>query len=287
MKAKNNSNNNKKESKENKSNSNPNKNNSNNKVKLNVNNVKKYFGGIKALDGVSFEIKEGAITAIIGPNGSGKSTMFNVISNIMRKDEGDVYFDGKNVSKMYDYQRARLGIARTFQEVRLFKNLTIRDHINIALSESDEMLHYSTYIGFENRDEEIKDILRMVGLTKSLGTYATDLSYGQRKLLDLAVAIAKPHTLLMLDEPVAGVNPKLREEIKKILRSLNEDGETILLIEHDMNFVMDLANHVIVMDEGKVLVQGSPKKIQNDKRVLDAYLGEWNWEVEKIRINKK
>ena len=248
--------------------------NHNNGVKLKATNVKKYFGGIKALDGASLEIKESTITAIIGPNGSGKSTMFNVISNIMKKDEGEIYFEGENISKMYDYQRARLGIARTFQEVRLFKNLTIRDHLSIALSESDEKLHYNIYSGFEERDEDIKEILKMVGLTKSLDTFATDLSYGQRKLLDLAVAIAKPHTLLMLDEPVAGVNPKLREEIKKILRGLNESGETILLIEHDMNFVMDLAHHVIVMDEGKVLVQGSPKKVQNDKRVLSAYLGE-------------
>lgn len=253
------------------------------KAILNVKQAKKYFGGIKALDGASFKIEEGKITAIIGPNGSGKSTMFNVISNIERRDSGEVDINGEETSKLSDYKIASKGISRTFQDVRLFKNLTIKEHINIALSNNDEKLLKSFFNGLFSKNEfgdedcekEVKKILNLVNLNKPLDTYATDLSYGQRKLLDLAIALAKPHSILMLDEPVAGVNPKLRNEIKFILKGLNKNnGETILLIEHDMNFVMDLAHHIIVMDEGKVLTQGSPKEVQNDKRVLDAYLGE-------------
>ena len=125
----------------------------------------------------------------------------------------------------------------------------------------------------KDRTAKIKEILALVGLEKPLTTYAMNLSYGQRKLLDLAIAIAKPHKILMLDEPVAGVNPKLRKEIKNIVRNLNKKGETIILIEHDMNFVMDLAEHVFVMDAGEVIASGKPKAIQNNRKVLEAYLG--------------
>lgn len=241
---------------------------------LDIKNVSKHFGGLKAIDNTSFKVEKGKITAIIGPNGSGKSTMFNVISKLIDQDKGSISFDSKDISKLYSYQVARQGLARTFQEVRLFRNLTIYDHLDIALSTTDENIWASVSSGKKDNEKKIKEILSLVGLDKPLSTYAIDLSYGQRKLLDLAVAIAKPHTLLMLDEPVAGVNPKLRKDIKKILRELNEQGETILVIEHDMNFVMDLADHVIVMDEGKILVEGKPKAIQKNKKVLDAYLGE-------------
>ncbi len=237
-------------------------------------NVGKHFGGLKAVNNCSFKIEKGKITAIIGPNGSGKSTVFNVISRLYKEDAGSIHFDGKNLAKLKDFEVARLGVARTFQEVRLFRNLTIYDHLDVALDVKDESLWYGIRHAKDDHSKKIKEILKIVGLDKPLSTLATDLSYGQRKLLDLAVAIAKPHTLLMLDEPVAGVNPKLRGDIKDILRKLNESGETILVIEHDMNFVMDLADHVIVLDEGSVLVEGKPSEIQNNKKVLDAYLGE-------------
>src|SRR3989338_8311987 len=214
---------------------------------LKVKNVHKAFGGLKALDGCTLHVKKGSIAAIIGPNGSGKSTLFDVISGILTHDSGSIILDGKEISKTVDYNRAKLGIARTFQDVRLFKNLTILDHMEIAHGKKDE----------------IKEILALVGLDKPLNTCSRDLSYGQRKLLDLAVAIAKPHTILMLDEPVAGVNPHLRKEIKKIIIKLNKQGETIVLIEHDMNFVMDLTEYVYVMDYGKVIAEGVPKVIQN------------------------
>ncbi|MEK6922509.1 MAG: ABC transporter ATP-binding protein [Nanoarchaeota archaeon] len=241
---------------------------------LEIKNISKHFGGIKALDNCTLEIPKGKIIAIIGPNGSGKTTLFNVISNLIKKDNGEIYLENENISKNEDFEIAKKGISRTFQNVRLFRNLTIKDHLEIALADSDEKLLKSLFWKRENKDKGVKEILDVVGLNKNLDTYATDLSFGQRKLLDLAMAIARSPSILMLDEPVAGINPKLRVEIKEILRKLNEKGETILVIEHDMNFVMDLADYVYVLDYGKVIAEGKPREIQNNKRVLEAYLGE-------------
>ena len=175
---------------------------------------------------------------------------------------------------MKPFHVANLGISRTFQEVRLFKNLTIEEHLNIALFFDDEKLIKSLFYKEKSSKTKIKEVLDLVGLDKPLHTFASNLSYGQRKLLDLAIAIAKNHELLMLDEPVAGVNPRLRNEIKSIIRKLNKQGETILLIEHDMNFVMDLADKIFVLDAGSVIAEGTPKQIQKNKKVLDAYLGD-------------
>ncbi|MCH7568616.1 MAG: ABC transporter ATP-binding protein [Nanoarchaeota archaeon] len=241
---------------------------------LKIKQVTKNFGGVRALDKCSLEIEKEKIIAIIGPNGSGKSTLFNVISNLIKKDSGRIYLDKEDITEKEDFNIAKLGISRTFQEVRLFRNLTIKDHLEIALLESDEKLIRSLFGKREDNEKRIKDILNLVGFDKPLDTHATELSYGQRKLLDLAIAIAKPHKILMLDEPVAGVNPKLRKGIKEILRKLRKKGDTILIIEHDMNFVMDLADYVFVLDYGKVIAHGTPRKIQNNKKVLEAYLGE-------------
>ena len=241
---------------------------------LEVKNLKKNFGGIKALDKCSLTIKKNTITAIIGPNGSGKSTLFNSISNLISKDKGTIKLDNKPIGDLPDFEIARKGIARTFQEVRLFHNLSIEDHMSIALSDADEECCKSMIQKPKDESKRIKGILDLVQLHKPLTTCATNLSYGQRKLLDLAIAIAKPHHVLMLDEPVAGINPALRKIIKSILKKLHKKGETIILIEHDMNFVMDIADSIFVMDEGKIIAAGKPKAIQKNKKVLDAYLGD-------------
>jgi branched-chain amino acid transport system ATP-binding protein len=244
---------------------------------LQIHNLTKHYGGIHALDKCTLDIVPKKITAIIGPNGSGKTTLFDAITKLIPVDEGTVILNGKNITKMYDYEIARSGVSRTFQQVRLFKNLTIKEHLEIALRTDDEKLFKMLLTKLFRREKDmtprIKEILALVGLDKPLGTYASDLSYGQRKLLDLAIAIAKPHTVLLLDEPVAGVNPKLRVEIALIIKKLRSKGETIVLIEHDMNFVMGLADTVFVLEAGKVIANGKPSEIQNNKRVLDAYLG--------------
>ncbi|MBI2669437.1 ABC transporter ATP-binding protein [Candidatus Woesearchaeota archaeon] len=240
---------------------------------LHVEQIYKNFGGITALDGCTLSIEKGRITALIGPNGSGKSTLFNIISRLLKEDSGKISFNGQDITTSDEVQVARQGISRTFQDVRLFRNLTIQQHLEIALSDEDEFLLKSLNKKTDH-DQKIKEILHLVRLHKPLQTLATDLSYGQRKLLDLAIAMAKPHSLLMLDEPVAGINPQLRQEIKEILRTLHQQGETVLLIEHDMNFVMDLAGYIYVLDAGKVIAHGEPRKIQQNPNVLAAYLGE-------------
>ncbi|RMD66907.1 ABC transporter ATP-binding protein [Candidatus Pacearchaeota archaeon] len=243
------------------------------KFLLEVKHVSKHFGGIAALDNCSIAVEKGKITALIGPNGSGKSTLFNVISGLVRAERGEIYFDGENITNLEDYERAKLGISRTFQEVRLFSNLTIEEHLDIALDDKNEKLLRSFVHSTKELSSSAKQVLAKVGLRKELSTLATELSYGQRKLLDLAIALARPHSLLMLDEPIAGINPALRQKIKSLLLELKKENETILLIEHDMNFVMDLADYIFVLDYGKVISRGFPREVQRDKKVLEAYLG--------------
>lgn len=239
-----------------------------------IKEISKNFGGIIALSSCSIEIKKNKITAVIGPNGSGKTTLFNIISGILIPDKGKIIFQDKNITKMYDYNISNLGISRTFQDVKLFKNLSVKDHIKISLTKDYESLIKSSIIKDKNLDKEIETILKTFDLNEKLKDYVSDLSYGQRKLLDLAVAVSNPHTILLLDEPVAGVNPKLRLRISQILKDLKKKGETIIIIEHDMNFIMNIADYIYVLDHGEVIAHGAPKKIKNNKMVLGAYLGD-------------
>lgn len=237
---------------------------------IKINNIRKAFGGIIALDYCNLEIKYGKITAIIGPNGSGKTTLFNILSRLEKADDGEILFDGKDITNLRDFQIAKLGFSRTFQDVRLFRNLTVKDHIEIALSDEYEFLFDSL---FKKKKDKLNEILDIVGLGEYGDTIVSELSYGQRKLADLAMAIAKKHKIILLDEPVAGVNPLLRNEIKIILKELRKKGETIAVIEHDMNFVMDIADFVYVLDYGKVIESGTPRMIQKSRKVLEAYIG--------------
>ncbi len=247
------------------------------RVILKVVDVSKHFGGIKALDHCTLEIHAGEITAIIGPNGSGKTTLFDAITSLIPVDYGKIILNAIDITTCKDFEVAKHGISRTFQQVRLFKNMTIKEHLAIALSSTDESLAKSVWDKlFHHKREEsrrMQEILSLVHLEKPLDTPASDLSYGQRKLLDLAIALAKPHEILLLDEPVAGVNPKLRVEIMDIIKSLKERGETIIIIEHDMNFVMGLAGTIFVLEAGTMIARGTPREIQNNTRVLEAYLG--------------
>lgn len=225
---------------------------------LDVKNVSKHFGGVYAVKDCTLSIKENAITSIIGPNGAGKTTLFNIITGILEPDAGTIVFKERNITGKKPYQVARAGVSRTFQLAKLFKNLTVKDNLLLAKQTSDE---------------ELKKLLKSVHYARDLHAKAGDLSYGQQRLVELARALLKPHTLLLLDEPTAGVNPAVRTELKDILRDLKKQGSTIVLIEHDMEFVMDVSDDVIVLAEGSVLAQGTPDAIRKDERVLEAYLG--------------
>ena len=269
--------------------------------------VKKHFGGVKAVDGCDFEIKENLITALIGPNGAGKSTVFNLISGLLKTDGGKILF--KIQDTRYNFQKnsksqilnpktknlkngyvditnlspekiSNLGISRLFQKSRLFNNLSVKDNLLLAIDNNDTKFWRSFFQPVQSKARDpvahgkVDNILELTNLTKFKNTLARDLSYGQKRLVELGRTILNPHTFLILDEPVAGVNPKLRQKISEILQSLKARGETILLIEHDMNFTFGLADRVIVMDEGKVIAQGKPVEIKNNPKVLEAYLGE-------------
>lgn len=225
---------------------------------LSLKNVSKSFGGVKAVNKCTFEVKENTITSLIGPNGAGKTTVFNIVSGLTNPDSGTIRLLNNNITGLPAYKIAQKGISRTFQLTKVFRNLSIRDNMLIAK---------------KTNDEEIKKILKSVYFEKPLGTIASGLSYGQQRLLELARALLKPHYLLMLDEPTAGVNPRIRQEFKSILKKLRKEGKTVLLIEHDMEFVMDISDRVIVLNEGRVLREGMPKEIMKDKKVLEAYLG--------------
>lgn len=244
---------------------------------LKIKNLKKYFGGVKAVDGCSFEVKKNTITALIGPNGAGKSTVFNLISGILKADDGKIVFNGREITNEKPEKISSLGISRLFQQTRLFNNLTVKENLNLALEQEDTKF-WKNFFGKvklnRGKEKKIDEILKLVNMEKFKNRLARELSYGQKRLVEIARAILKPHKLLMLDEPVAGVNPKLRKEIAKILKKLKKEGDTILLIEHDMNFTLKIADEVIVMDNGKVIAKGKPKEIKNNPKVIEAYLGE-------------
>jgi len=244
---------------------------------LSIQNLRKSFGGVQALENCSFKVGEGKITALIGPNGSGKTTLFNIVSGLLKADSGKVFFQGKNITNKKPERIARLGVSRLFQQSRLFENLAVEENLLLALNEDDEKF-WKNALGLNNPGKEkhvkVKEILKTVGLENVGKKLSRDLSFGQKRLVELARAIAKPHSFLMLDEPIAGVNPKLRLEIAKALKSLKKQGQTILLIEHDMSFTLGIADFVIVLDDGRVIAEGVPSKIRKNPKVLEAYLGE-------------
>lgn len=244
---------------------------------LKIKNLKKYFGGVKAVDDCNFEVKERTITALIGPNGAGKSTVFNLISGILKAETGEINFDGGNITNSQPEKISNFGISRLFQQSSLFNNLKVKENLLLAFDNEDTKF-WKNLLGLnkitKDKEEKIKEMLKLVNLDKFEDKLAKDLSYGQKRLVELLRTILNPHKFLMLDEPVAGVNPKLREEISEILLDLKKKGETVLLIEHDMNFTLGIADEVIVMEKGKVIAEGKPEEIRNNPEVLEVYLGE-------------
>jgi ABC-type branched-subunit amino acid transport system ATPase component len=244
---------------------------------LKINNLSKHFGGVKAVNNCSFDIRKNDITALIGPNGSGKSTVFNLISGVLKEDLGNIIYDKKNITHFSPEQVSNVGISRLFQKSQLFDNLTIKENLLLAIDNEDTKF-WKNLFGknkiTKEKEGKVNEILKSIEMESFSNKLGRELSFGQKRLIEIARTILNPHKLLMLDEPVAGVNPKLRKKISEILLDLKKKGATILLIEHDMNFALNLADEVIVLDEGKVIAKGTPKQIKNNKKVLEAYLGE-------------
>ena len=246
--------------------------------RLTIQNLTKHFGGIRAIDRCSFSVKQNTIVALIGPNGAGKTTLFNIISGFYQPDAGTVTLNGEKLTGLQPHTIARKGLSRTFQLTRLFPKLTVMENLLLAKRRKCESLPHALFFGSpaeESRhyEEELLGFLRLVGLEKKKDALASRLSYGQQKLLEIARALAADAPLLLLDEPAAGVHPKLREELKRLLRELKQRGKTILFIEHDMPFVMGIADEVVVLDHGKEIAIGKPEQIRKDRKVLEAYLG--------------
>jgi branched-chain amino acid transport system ATP-binding protein len=245
-----------------------------NKV-LEVSGVIKRFGGITAVDGVSFDVREGEILGIIGPNGCGKSTLFNCILGQLIPNEGEVKLDGKVVTGMRPCDLNRLGVSRTFQLLQVFPQLTVRE--NLILSGQEHQGSMATRL-FGKRDAGLGAAAdKMIGFFKLghlAGEKAGGLSYGQQKLLDAAMAFMAGPRLVLLDEPAGGVNLTMLESLKERLQAINaEQGATFVVIEHNMEFVMSLCTRVLVLAEGKVLAMGTPAEVRANPAVLEAYLG--------------
>lgn len=240
---------------------------------LEVQELSKYFGGIRAVDSCSFTIEEGSITALIGPNGAGKTTVFNLISGLLKLDTGMILLNGKQIDGMQPHQITRRGVRRTFQITRELMQMTVLENMVVQSPTSGFMDLFKGSILRDERDRAM-ELLDFVGITHLANEKAEKLSYGQKKLLEFAATLMKEPQLVLLDEPAGGINPVLLEEIVDHIRLLNKQGITFLIVEHNMDLVMSLCEPVIVMAYGKVLAEGRPETIQNDKEVLEAYLGE-------------
>ena len=248
---------------------------------MEIKNISLSFGGVKAIQNFSFDIKQGEIRAIIGPNGAGKSSMLNVINGFYHPQEGEIWYNGKLRKSLKPYQIAYQGIARTFQNIALFKGMTTLDNIMTGriTHMKTGLLSQAIWWGMaekeeiENREivEKIIDFLEIQAIRK---TPVGRLPYGLQKRVELGRALAAQPTLLLLDEPMAGMNVEEKEDMSRFVLDVNDEfGTTIALIEHDMSVVMDLADRIVVMDYGKKIGDGTPKEIRSNQKVIDAYLG--------------
>ncbi len=247
---------------------------------LEVNGITKVFGGLTAVENVEFKVNQGEIVSIIGPNGAGKTTIYNMLTGVYKVDGGTIEFDGKKIHNRPPREIVKAGIARTFQNIRLFptmrviENVLVGEHINVNYNFLDLLFKTPKY----RREEKAAaqraiDLLESLELGDQIDNYAKNLPYGMQRKLEIARALATKAKLIILDEPAAGMNPQESEELMEFIRSLRDRGETILLIEHDMNVVMNISDRIYVIDHGRKIAEGLPKEIAKNPEVVKAYLG--------------
>ncbi len=248
---------------------------------LEVTHLTKIFGGVTAVQDVSFTIQQGEITAVIGPNGAGKTTLFNLITGIYPPTQGEVRFLEQDVTGKTSYQMAQLGMSRTFQNLQIFNNMTVLENVMVGRHTKSSTGFLGAIFPIKKVQQEEKiiveksmELLDMVGLSSYYDIGAGNLPYGQQKMLEIARAAAVEPKLLLLDEPAAGLNSTETREIVKIIYRLRDMGVTILLVEHDMETVMEVADRLVVLNFGTKLAEGTPYEIQNNSEVIAAYLGE-------------
>ncbi|MED5241155.1 MAG: ABC transporter ATP-binding protein [SAR324 cluster bacterium] len=241
---------------------------------LEVDQVYKHFGGVKANENVSLNVEEGSIVGLIGPNGSGKTTLFNSIVGTHPIDQGSIYFEGREISSLPVPVVAKLGLLRTFQQTRIYEKLNcIQNMLVSSKPENDTVFNVFAKIPHD-LTEKSENLLKFVGLYQKRNLRAGDLSFGQQKLLELAMALMNEPKMLLLDEPTAGINPTLINGIIDRLIKVNKEfGITLLVIEHNMRVIMSLAQKMFCLAHGQLLAEGTPEQIKNDHRVIDAYLG--------------
>jgi len=250
-------------------------------VLLNVDKIRKNFGGLVAVDNISFYVRRGQIKAIIGPNGSGKTTLFNLISGHYQPTSGSLYFYGFNITKWPAWKSASVGISRTFQNLALFTNMSVIDnvlmgvHIHTKAGFLSSVFRFPTFFKREKEARELAlEKLSLLGISDIADKRCGDLPFGLQRLVEMARALAAEPRLLLLDEPASGLDIHDRNRLCEIIRQIRDEGITILMVEHDMNITMSLAEEVIVLDSGKKICEGTPKEVQRDPEVIRIYLGE-------------
>lgn len=248
---------------------------------LEVKKLTKNFGGLTAVSDVSLELNDGELVGLIGPNGAGKTTLFNLLTGVYEPSEGTVILDGHLLNGKAPYKIATLGLSRTFQNIRLFKDLTVLDNVLIAFGNHHKPHVLASFFrlpAFYKNEEELKakalELLAIFDLDKEAETLAKNLAYGQQRRLEIVRALATEPKILFLDEPAAGMNPQETAELTALIRRIkNEFNITIMLIEHDMSLVMEVTERIYVLEYGRLIAHGTPDEIKNDKRVIEAYLG--------------